>query len=420
MRLFFLFLSVAFIFIGGAILINLSLAIAFSIIFIFGSLFFLWINFRHGSDANLKLLFLITAVVHLLVVLFLEYTQFYPFGGGRDDLFYHETAVQISDRFHRGEFSLSGLDLHQYYPVFLGIIYSIFGQSQLVAKSFGVILAALSAAIIYLICREIGASPKKSFFSGMIVNFYPSYLFYGSLLLKDTLVVPLSLVCLLVAVRLLRQFNLVFFLFFFVNLIALTFLRPYAGITLFLAFIISFIIFSQNEKMKKIILTFFIMVTTCFTPFAMGYSFFGAKILSGLLNPDFITSFREDNYSIGSSSIGIKMDFTSPMAFIVAYLPSFVYVLLGPLPWQIFEWPRLLALAEIIIFYPIIYLALKIFFQPLILKKAAPLLLFSVGLIMAIALFSDNLGANTRLRMAAYMSLACLAPLGLQKNILER
>lgn len=403
--------------IGAIPFVSSSLGIGMAIIFSC-----LWLSFVYQKhhDSNLNFLFVITIIIHLAVVLVLEYTQFYPFGGGRDDLFYHETAITIANRIHDGEFSLQGLDLPQYYPVVLGIIYAAFGSTQLIAKSFGVIFAALSAALIYLICREMGASSKKSFWSGMVVNLYPSYLFYGSLLLKDTLIVPLALAGLLLSIKLLRRFKLWLFSLFIADLIALAFLRSYLGITLFLSFAASFFLFSRIKKINKIIYLLFISIAACLIPFIFGYGLFGSSLIAQLLNPDFIASFREANYSIGGSSTGIVINFSNPIAFIATYIPSFIYVLLGPLPWQIASLSQLPALAEIVIFYPIIYLALSNILRPGIIKKAAPLLFFGLGLVMAIALFSDNLGANTRLRIAAYLAFACLAPLGISRKIYDQ
>lgn len=393
----------------NALALSIILVIFFSLITLF------LLHFQKYKEKTLCRLFLIVIFIHFGLVLFLHYTQFYPFGGGRDDLFYHETAVEISTRIHNGEFSLQGLYLPQYYPVFLGIIYAFLGPYQLVVKSIGVIFAAISAVLIYLICRNLGVTAKKSFWAGMIVNLYPSYLFYGSLLLKDTLIVPLSLLGLLLSIKLLHKFKIKIFAFYLLDLIALSFLRSYLGITMFLSFAAAFLLFSRIKTINKIACILFITITGCVVPFIFGYGFFGSSIFNQLLNPNFISSFREANYSIGGSSTGIKIDFTNPIGFTTTYIPSVIYVLLGPLPWQIAKLSQLPALFEMIIFYPIIFLALKSFLNPKTMKISAPLLFFGLGLIMAIALFSDNLGANTRLRMTAYMAFACLAPLAMKK-----
>ena len=92
--------------------------------------------------------------------------------------------------------------MSHYYPVVIGIIYTFTLPEMIIGQLFGVWLAAISALFVFLIVREIGGNKKIAFLIGILASIYPSYLFYGSLLLKDTLVTPLVLFGLLLILKL--------------------------------------------------------------------------------------------------------------------------------------------------------------------------------------------------------------------------
>jgi len=356
-------------------------------------------------------LFIFSFLIHLLVTLLIHYFHFYPFGN-LDDLYYHETAVGLAEQFRQGNFSLSNFSLPNYYPVYLGIIYALFGPFMLIGKAIGIILSSLTAVIIYLIIRELNRSKKIAFLIALLSNFYPSYLYYSSLLLKDTLVVPLSLFGLWLIIKLIKKIDLKILLIFLLDVLALSCLRNYTAIILFLTFLLSFLFLSKESKdFKKILVIPIIILIICFSPYFLGFGYFGFNFFSRLLNPKTITQVRETVYSIGGSTVGVSLDFSIFFTFLKTYFLSFTNVLLGPLPWQMKTTSTQLAAIEIIPWYFLLFFIIKGLLKPSFLKTSLPLLIFGLGLIAAIAFFSDNLGANTRLRMTAFLSLFCLLSL---------
>ena len=355
-------------------------------------------------------LFIFSFLIHLLVTLLIHYFHFYPFGN-LDDLYYHETAVGLAEQFRQGNFSLSNFSLPNYYPVYLGIIYALFGPFMLIGKAIGIILSSLTAVIIYLIIRELNRSKKIAFLIALLSNFYPSYLYYSSLLLKDTLVVPLSLFGLWLIIKLIKKIDLKILIIFFLNTLALFYIRNYTAVILFLTFFLSLLISKESKDFRKILTFPTIILITCFFPYFLGYGYFGFNFFSRLLNPETITQVRETVYSIGGSAVGLNLDFSTFFTFLKTYFLSFTNVLLGPLPWQMKTISTQLAAIETIPWYFLLFFIIKGLLKSSFLKASLPLLIFGLGLIAAIAFFSDNLGANTRLRMAAFLSLFCLLPL---------
>ena len=156
------------------------------------------------GNRNIYLLFFIAFLIHLSVVLFIHYFNFQPFGG--DYIFYQQQAEEIAQRVSQGNFSLGGLSISHYYPVVIGYIYALTLPEMLIGQLFGVWLAAISVLLVYLIILEIGGSKKSAFLMGLITAIYPSYLLFGSLLLKDVFVIPLTLFGLLLTLKLIKNF----------------------------------------------------------------------------------------------------------------------------------------------------------------------------------------------------------------------
>lgn len=370
------------------------------------------------NERNLHSLFLLTVAIRFGIVIFLHYSQIYPFGGERDDWFYHRIGVALAERFRQGNFWLGGLGEFPWYPVFLGGLYAVTVPEMLVGKATVVWLAGISAILLYSIMRALGGSEKRAFVVGFLgCNFYPSYVFYGSLLRKDTLVIPLALSGILIIVKLVAHFRWrMFFLFMVVSGLLMT-LRIYAGFVLALALFLSWLLASWRSRPGQTIVYGLVMVLVwgCAAK-VMGYGFMGIRATRKLLNPEFISHFRESQYSIGGSAAQVESDFSSPQGFVGYYSRSFVNVLLGPLPWQIRETTHLFSLLEVIPWYFCLFLIIRGAGRASVLKVSIPALIYGIGLIGCIALFSDNLGANTGLRMSAFLVLVCLVPFGLGRS----
>jgi hypothetical protein len=354
--------------------------------------------------------------------LFIYYAHFQPFSGGYGDyVVYQEQAQEIAQRVRQGNFSLEWLSISHYYPVIIGYIYTLTLPEMLIGQLFGVWLAAVSVLLTYLIVLEIGGSKKWAFLIGLIVCLYPSYAFYGSLLLKDTLVVPLVLAGLLLTIKLIKNFFWRNFLIFYIVLGAVIHFRFYVGYALLFTFILCWLLLYKLNLKKKFIYGMIIIILLGFLPQFSGYDYYGFKTIKRYLNSNTITFYREVAYVPSASStptgmdssIKSKTEIDSPLNFLVNCSKSFIYVLLGPLPWQIQSYKQLFVLLETIPWYFLLFFVIKGAFITLKRKRVAlPLLVFSIISLGVLALFITNFGIITRIRMPSFIALLCLIPLG--------
>lgn len=417
-------------------------AVAVGFVFIcFLAIITILILFKLGlRDKELYAIFLLVFLVHLSAVLFIYFTNFHPFGGGADFEGYNQSAIEIAQRFRQGNLSIKGVPLLHYFPVLIGAVYAITSPQMIVGQLFTVWLAAFSIMLLYLLMVEIGASKKAAFLIGIIASFYPSYLYFGSLLLKDTVVIPLVLSGILLSVKMVKNFSTLKFLLFFVILTGAIHLRFYVGFALMFSFLISWFVISNYEWKERIICGLAMFFLLGFSPFLLNYGYYGSTPLLGYLNPQTITTYREVVYAPPppppssmplppspplpekndgkegyGSSFTIKAGFENPFTFVINYMGSFICSLLGPFPWQLRFKRHLFFLLETIPWYFcfcfIIYGAYRFIKKENFLqflrryKFTLPALLFSAIALGALSLYINNYGIIVRIRMPMFLCL---------------
>ncbi len=456
-----------FIIIGGAFLAALcfldkKLATGLIMVFFLASLSIFFIS-RIKDEKQRKIisiLFLISFVLHILAVLVVFYGSFQPFSDGRGDyLEYNLTATEVANRLSDNNFSLEGLPFGHYYAAIVGYLYYLTIPKMIIGELLNAWLVALTVVFVYLIVKEIGRTSKVAFVTALIVNFYPSLAFFGSLMLKEAFVVFFSTGAILLSLILIKRFSWRFFIFFYLLLIGLTHFRFYISVVLIFVFGICWILFSEFKLKKRIILGLVMAFFLGFLPMismvnGLEQGYFGTNAVLRQLNFKTITYYREvaynfrvDHVSGGSkgsidpeviknltpegvpvpdivsnkdwgqdSSINIKAGNT-PLQFIKNTFISFLCAFAGPFPWQLKSLKHIFVLPEILLWWACLFFILKGVIGSIKseYKNILPLLLFGMIVVGMISIYMTNFGLVTRIRMPAFVVLFCLASYGLGK-----
>ncbi len=414
------------------------------------------------SDKEIYIVFLLGIIFHLIAVLFIYYFNFKPFGGGSDSDGYNKIAIELANRFGHGSFYLTGLYTDHFWPILVGILYMLILPSMIVGQIFTVWLAGLSVVFVYLLILEIGGTKKSAFLANLFVILYPSYLYFGSNLLKDTVVTPLVILGLLLTVKILKHFSWTQFFVFFVVLTGLINLRFYVGYALTFSLILSWPLLANFVIKKKMMYWLMIIFVLGFPSLIVGNGYYGFNNFAKMLNLKTITYYREVVYSPSSplmkpqsnassnsntsksnskpksntlipkiqtpividsgSTFIIETGFKKgPIIFLINSTKSFTYSLLGPLPWQFTQKRQIVGLIETIPWYILItaflYSAYGFIKRNGILeflkyfKWSLPLLFFSFLALGALALFINNYGIIARIRIPmfiCFISLMCI------------
>ena len=408
------------------------------------------------TDKKILILFFVALGLHFTATLFMHYADFQPFSGHIGDyLTYQRSAVEISQSFRQGVFSLKDIaimhpDIYtaHFYPVIIGFLYAITIPEEIIGLMLNVWLAASSVIIIYLIVKEIGGSEMNAFLAGIIVSIYPSYVFYGGLLVKDIVEVFFIILGMLFLLKVIKRVSLCNFLVLYLSLLCATHFRFYIGYALIISFILSWFFLSKIDKGKKMVYGIIFIFSLGFIPqFSAGQGYYGINSMEMYLNSKMVNFYRQVAYDPAQNTVSIPTVSTStvPVRSVVVlpgfdssfpieggvsgYAKSFIYTLLGPFPWQIKNLRQSLALSETIPWYFIlrilIFEMVKYTKGNGIIKTvdhyrlAIPLFLFSIIMLMVIAIFINNFGIITRIRMPGFIAILCIAALAFnEENII--
>jgi len=428
---------------------------------------------------TLTQLLIIALIIHLGAVLFIYYFNFQPFSGGTGGYKNcHLIAVAISENLRQGNFSFQGVPFYErgsypyrFYSLIIGVLYTISAPEMIIGQMFQVWLAVLGVIFVYLTIKEsekesetrVSAnSPRPGsritlsrwgFIIGLIVVFYPSYLFYGSLLLKDGLVTVLALAGLFFSLKIIKKFSWKNFIIFYLILAGLFNFRFYIGYALLFNFIFCWLILSNLNLKRRLVYAIIIIPLLGFLPeILLDQGFLGIDVFKSSFSEENVNFYQQEAYappeqiypeipdstssSASSTSLApstflnIPEGYTStwgresvslkenPYKFIINYSKYFSYILLGPFPWQFKKPSHFFVLLETIPWYLLFLFIIYGIYQAI--KKrskfALPIILFGLLVLGVITIFINNFGIITRIRVPAFISLLYLIPLGFKKN----
>lgn len=353
-------------------------------------------------DSRFLMVFGLALFVRIAFLLFFHYFSiarglggFYPLQSGSDDLYYFSHASRIS--------SLNFLEILQHpvlapgFTKLLAFIFKIFGSSLLVGKVFNVLLGVVAVCFVYRIAKNL--NPGNAFLIASLCALYPASVFYSTQLLKDTLFCLVFLIAVYLAVLAFKAKSItrvyVYLFLFFGCVIYLYFIRNYAAVLLVFAFLVSLLILD----IRKFLYSLPFWVTGALVVLIIFPSHI-EHVLAIVQNPERIAEIRAVGYSHGGSAYGIRFGGDLVNNF-YGYLLSFLYLLFGPMPWHVKSLAHLVALPESFLLVTLVVPAVLGFGDALINHKKENLFILLTALfyLAFVASFSDNAGANTRLRM---------------------
>ena len=158
------------------------------------------------------------------------------------------------------------------YPLFLAVIYTIFGHSYLAVKIIQSILSAITCLIIYFLTKE-AIDDKTAKIAFVFMALYPVLIGYNSTILSETLYTLLLAVFMLFFVLWIKRSNITLAVNAGIFLGLATLTRP---VTMLYPFLILPLIFYKKFISLKSWLVFFIMFLAVLLPWsARNYTLFG-------------------------------------------------------------------------------------------------------------------------------------------------
>ena len=280
----------------------------------------------------------------------------------------------------------------------VAVIYFICGQSVLVAQSFCAVVGATTAPLVYFCSQKIFFNKKVSKLSAIAIAVFPSFVIWSAQMLKDGLIIFLLVLSMIMVLQLLEKFNVQAVIILLLCLFGILTLRFYIFYMVALAIVGSFVI-GLNTRIIPIFRNTVILLVL-----GLGLTYFGvirtaSSDIDQYADLQRIQRSRLDLAS-ANSGFGEDIDVGSATGAITAIPIGLAYLMLAPFPWQIVNVRQLLTLPEILAWWAMI----PLMFSGLIyavknrLRRAIPILVFSLMLTVAYSIFQGNVGTAYRQR----------------------
>ncbi|MEZ5428957.1 MAG: hypothetical protein R2747_22115 [Pyrinomonadaceae bacterium] len=281
----------------------------------------------------------------------------------------------------------------------VGAIYFICGQSLLVAQSFCAVIGAATAPMVYFCSRKIYDNRRVAKIAAIGIAVFPSFIIWSSQLLKDGLIIFLLVLAMIMVLQLQEKFNFPAILILLFSLFGIFSLRFYIFYMVAFAVAGSFVIGLSTSATSIIRRTMVIALLGLSLTYLGVIRNAGAE-LQKYGDLETLQRSRQDLADSAGSGFGENLDVSTPTGVLVAMPVGLAYLMLAPFPWQMNNFRQLGTLPEVLAWWAMIPLMFSGLWYTLKtrLRKAIPVLIFSLMLTMAYSIFQGNVGTAYRQR----------------------
>lgn len=281
----------------------------------------------------------------------------------------------------------------------VAVVYLFSGENILAAQSVCAVIGAATAPLTYFCTKKVFNNGRASIVAALAIALFPALVIWTSQLLKDGLMVFFLVLTMTLVLQLQEKFNLMTFAILVFSLFAIITLRFYIFYMVVIAISSSFIIGmgATSQSIAKR------MVVVCLLGFALAY--IGILRTASVQfeeygNLERIQTTRED-LSRSGSGFGAGSDVSTTDGAISALPVGFIYLMLAPFPWQVKSVRSALTVPDILLWWssiPFLIIGLVFTFKHR-LRKAIPIMVFTILLTLSYSLFQGNIGTAYRQRI---------------------
>lgn len=365
-------------------------------------------------------IFIVTFFLHAVVAVFLNMSSL-SVAYGADSLSYHDWGTQIAGLLRSGQYHFDDVYPYHWYPLFVGVVYAIFGASALIGSFINGFLAAIAALFFFKILRGRGVSVRIAAWTSVIaLNLYASFMFHSSLLLKESWVVVLMLVIFYLSQRMAQGKGNrgILFVGILALFIALYDLRFFIGGAVIVGVLVEWFLGASLSVRRRLIYGIPMVIVVVIAGCLLFKSELGKTMdATTFVSPETVyetrTAYARDGGSNTNIAIFKKVEDTTSSKYVL-YIPGLILssanTLLGPFPWQLPLQKYVLQIPDLVFIYAvvtIVILGLFIYRRPL--RGVVPYIVTSGLVLGVIIIANDNLGAIVRQRIPAFIVLGLSA-----------
>ena len=282
---------------------------------------------------------------------------------------------------------------------FVGALYLLIGRNILAAQSLCGVIGAATAPMVYLCAQKVFHNVRVAKFSALSIALFPSFIIWSSQLLKDGLIIFLLVLAMTMVLQLQEKFNYAAVIVLVLSLFGIMSLRFYIFYMVMAAVVGSFLI-GTATTLPSVARRSIVLVIM-----GLGLTYFGV-VRTASVDLDRYGSLEEVQRSRGDlarsakSGFGAELDVSTADGAITALPVGFTYLMLAPFPWQMSSVRQAIPLPEVLLWWALIPVMISglIYAFKNKLRKAAPILIFSIMLTLSYSIFQGNVGTAYRQR----------------------
>jgi hypothetical protein len=283
---------------------------------------------------------------------------------------------------------------------FVAAVYGLIGRNMLAVQFVNSVLGAATAIIIFLCAQHVFNNGRVARLAAFAVAFYPSLVLWSSQGLKDGPIVFFLALSILATLKLGQRITIKYLAVLLCSLVAVLSLRFYVFYMLSVAIGGSFVI-----GMRALTPTTFLRQLVIIVMLGLGFTYFGITRLANFQIGRFATlesvqRSRLDAARSADSGFGRDVDVSTTAGALSVIPVGMLYLMFAPFPWQLVSLRQSLTLPEMIVWwasFPMLVLGLW-FSIKYRLRMISPILIFTVMLSLAYAVFQGNVGNAYRQR----------------------
>ena len=295
----------------------------------------------------------------------------------------------------------------------VAVVYLFSGENILAGQSVCAVIGAATAPLTFFCTKKIFNNRRASILAALAIALFPAFIIWTSQMIKDGLMVFFLVLTMTLVLRLQEKFDLMAFALLIFSLFAIITLRFYIFYMVIIAISSSFIIGmgATSQSIAKR------LVVVCLLAFALAYIGIlrtASVQIEEYGNLERIQLSRED-LSRSGSGFGVGADVSTTDGAISVLPVGFVYLMLAPFPWQVRTLRAALTVPDILLWWssiPFLIIGLAFTFKHR-LKKAVPIMVFTILLTLSYSLFQGNVGTAYRQRIQIQVFLFIFIAVGL-------
>jgi len=314
-----------------------------------------------------------------------------------DALHYQSLGNSIAAGWHEGMHQPVGKANYGYYYL-NALVYYLVGFHPDVLRLLNCFLAVGAGLNLYFISLKLGGR-KTAMISFAFVVYFPSFIVWSALNLKESCIIFLLTYVVRLTVELMNKFHFGRLGLIILGLAALVTLRFYIGIFLSVIFSLTFFFTAARYAWwQRLVYTLMIVCITGVVLSQLGYGFLGKDYLFSQ-NLETVEE-QHRRGARGASAITEEADFGS-LGSTLQYLPKgLFYFLCGPLPWEPGSMLKIVSVPEMLLLYflyPFLFSGIRSLWKK---RKGESFFLLVIIIVFAViySLGASNMGGIYRVR----------------------